>query len=41
MSRVEDSGSPLGMKHIIDALTERFPNLVHGYFNPPREHHEP
>lgn len=39
MSEVEDSGRPLGMEHIIHALTRRFPKLVHGYFNPPREHH--
>ena len=50
MSKVEDSGKPLGMGSIIEKLTIRFPNLIHGYFNPPlsnttpfstiRGHHE-
>ncbi|MCP3873799.1 MAG: radical SAM protein [Desulfobacteraceae bacterium] len=35
MSKIEDSGKPLGMKYIIEKLSLRFPKLNHGYFNPP------
>jgi pyruvate-formate lyase-activating enzyme len=35
MSKIEDSGRPLGMEVIIEKLAARFPNLIHGYFNPP------
>ncbi len=35
MSKIEDSGRPLGMEVIIKKLATRFPNLIHGYFNPP------
>ncbi|CCK78888.1 radical SAM protein [Desulfobacula toluolica] len=35
MSTVEDGGKPLGMDHIIQQLSNRFPKLIHGYFNPP------
>ena len=34
MSRVEDSGSPIGMGALIRQLSEDFPELIHGYFNP-------
>ncbi len=39
MSKIEPSGKALGMQTIIKELSNRFPNLIHGYFNPPREHH--
>lgn len=35
MLKIEDSGRPLGMQVIIEKLATRFPNLIHGYFNPP------
>jgi hypothetical protein len=35
MSKVEDSGKPLGMETIIKELSLLFPDLKHGYFNPP------
>ena len=39
MSKVEDSGNALGMGYLINQLSQWFPGLIHGYFNPPREHH--
>ena len=38
-SHTGDSGRPVGMKKMIKALSSAFPHLIHGYFNPPREHH--
>jgi pyruvate-formate lyase-activating enzyme len=35
MSRVEDSGTPIGMGAMIRQLSDDFPELIHGYFNPP------
>ncbi|MBU8849189.1 MAG: radical SAM protein [Desulfobacterales bacterium] len=35
MSKIEDSGRPLGMQTIIKQLSNHFPKLIHGYFNPP------
>jgi len=35
MSKIEDSGHALGMETIIQQLTIDFPELIHGYFNPP------
>ncbi|MBW2655716.1 MAG: radical SAM protein, partial [Deltaproteobacteria bacterium] len=35
MSQIEDNGKPLGMNSIIHHLSRQFPNLIHGYFNPP------
>lgn len=35
MSKIEDYGRPLGMETIIKELGIHFPNLIHGYFNPP------
>ncbi|MCP3901029.1 MAG: radical SAM protein [Desulfobacteraceae bacterium] len=32
--------SPLGIEFVIDELKKLFPNLIHGYFNPPKEKHE-
>ncbi|WP_300458716.1 radical SAM protein [Desulfobacula sp.] len=34
MSKVEDSGSPIGMGAVIRQLSDDFPELIHGYFNP-------
>lgn len=35
MFEIEDYGSPLGMETLITQLSEYFPKLIHGYFNPP------
>jgi pyruvate-formate lyase-activating enzyme len=40
MAKIEDSGRPLGMDTIMDELSLCFPHLIHGYFNPPKEHHK-
>ena len=37
MKAVSDSGPPLGMKKILSILKKKFPGLIHGYFNPPKE----
>lgn len=34
MSKIEDYGNALGMDTIIKELSNCFPNLIHGYFNP-------
>ncbi|WDP87470.1 MAG: radical SAM protein [Desulfobacter sp.] len=39
MDKVEDNGPPTGMARMIGDLTQAFPNLIHGYFNPPKETH--
>ncbi len=39
MTEAEDGGSPTGMAALIQSLGKEFPNLVHGYFNPPKESH--
>jgi hypothetical protein len=31
--------SPIGIESVIDELKKLFPNLIHGYFNPPKEKH--
>lgn len=33
------SGEPLGMEKMIRELEQEFPDLIHGYFNPPKEKH--
>jgi hypothetical protein len=30
-------GSPVGMKPLLQMIRKRFPNLLFGYFNPPKE----
>ncbi|MFH2091894.1 MAG: radical SAM protein [Pseudomonadota bacterium] len=35
MQTVQKSGNPLGMDVMIKKLSEKFPHLIHGYFNPP------
>ena len=37
MEQLGDPGEPLGMARIIKALEKKFPRLIHGYFNPPKE----
>ena len=37
MKAVEDPGPPLGMETVMKRISERFPNLIHGYFNPPKK----
>ena len=37
MRRAAPLGPPLGMRALIGALGREFPDLVHGYFNPPKE----
>ena len=39
MAEKDPGGRALGMAHVIQTLTDQFPNLIHGYFNPPKEHH--
>ena len=39
MDRAEDGGNPTGMANLIKQLDREFPNLINGYFNPPRENH--
>ena len=36
MDAVGDSGSPIGMLELIDQVRQRFPELINGYFNPPK-----
>ena len=40
MEAVEPGGEPTGMAVLIKELSCEFPDLIHGYFNPPREHHK-
>ncbi|MEA3231087.1 MAG: radical SAM protein [Thermodesulfobacteriota bacterium] len=37
INRIVPSGQPLGMERMFKTIAKRFPNLMHGYFNPPRE----
>ncbi|MGA8179727.1 MAG: radical SAM protein [Desulfobacterales bacterium] len=37
MSAVSRSGKPMGMHRITSQIKETFPNVKHGYFNPPKE----
>ena len=41
MSAVADHGPPLGMQHALHRIQKSFPNLKHGYFNPPKEKFSP
>ena len=43
MQQVASHGVPMGMGKVLEQLRRRFPKLVFGYFNPPKErftHHE-
>jgi pyruvate-formate lyase-activating enzyme len=37
MDGVAPNGKPIGMKRLLDRIRREFPNLKHGYFNPPKE----
>ncbi|MGA7145550.1 MAG: radical SAM protein, partial [Desulfobacterales bacterium] len=37
MSAVSRPGNPMGMHRIISRIKESFPDVKHGYFNPPKE----
>jgi molybdenum cofactor biosynthesis enzyme MoaA len=37
MNTVAQNGKPIGMKKLLGQIREAFPNLKHGYFNPPKE----
>ncbi|MCK5204228.1 MAG: radical SAM protein [Desulfobacterales bacterium] len=37
MNGVAQNGKPIGMKRLLEQVRKEFPNLKHGYFNPPRE----
>ena len=37
MDKAGGTSSPLGMEYIIKRLAKLFPDLIHGYFNPPKE----
>ncbi len=39
MEMAEKGGRPTGMANLIENLTRKFPNLIHGYFNPPKENY--
>ncbi len=37
ISGISEAGEPMGMEAIINQLKKEFPDLKHGYFNPPKE----
>jgi hypothetical protein len=37
MSDAASQGRPLGMKNILRQIKESFPDVMYGYFNPPKE----
>lgn len=37
MGKVDEQGPPMGMAVLINRLRNMFPELIHGYFNPPKE----
>jgi molybdenum cofactor biosynthesis enzyme MoaA len=40
MDQVSTQGPGVGMKALIEKMRRKFPNLQHGYFNPPKEKFE-
>lgn len=40
MGQVSTQGCGMGMKALVKKMREKFPNLHHGYFNPPKEKFE-
>lgn len=40
MDQVSTQGCGAGMKTLVEEIREKFPNLQHGYFNPPKEKFE-
>ena len=41
MSSVAKNGSPLGMQNVLQQIKASFPNVMYGYFNPPKEKFTP
>ncbi len=41
MDQTVDSGPPMGMARLMAAVRQRFPHLIFGYFNPPKEKCDP
>ncbi|MBW1842255.1 MAG: radical SAM protein [Deltaproteobacteria bacterium] len=37
MSDIVEHGTPIGMRNLYNKIRASFPNLKHGYFNPPKE----
>ena len=37
MNAAAAHSSPIGMKAVLELIQERFPDISHGYFNPPKE----
>lgn len=37
MNAAAESGPPMGMRRLLGRIRKRFPDLMHGYFNPPKE----
>ncbi|MEE9496924.1 MAG: radical SAM protein [Desulfobacterales bacterium] len=37
MDAVAQNGKPIGMQRLLEDIRKEFPNLKHGYFNPPKE----
>jgi len=37
MDGVAQNGRPIGMQRLLEDIRKEFPNLKHGYFNPPKE----
>ena len=37
VNHIVPSGRPMGMRRMFKTITRRFPDLMHGYFNPPKE----
>lgn len=37
MNQVAQNGPPMGMNQAVEQVRRRFPEIMHGYFNPPRE----
>ena len=37
MDDVAKNGKPMGMKNLLKRVQKTFPDLMHGYFNPPKE----
>jgi hypothetical protein len=40
MSEVVSLGEPIGMKTLLERIRVRFPEILFGYFNPPKERFE-
>jgi MoaA/NifB/PqqE/SkfB family radical SAM enzyme len=37
MNGIKKHGSPIGMENLLNRIKKSFPDLKHGYFNPPKE----